>query len=126
MRFFSLAVAASSLAAASASPVSKRQMGGILICTGANATGDCVYQKYELYKCHELQAPFWQNSSTFAPDGDSFACYPRLSDCGVICTSPTGCTSGHIDFDYEHKFNLTASQWSTLIRSFDCFNKRQG
>ncbi|KAM3514471.1 hypothetical protein MY11210_001915 [Beauveria gryllotalpidicola] len=126
MKFIALAVAASSLAAAFASPVSKRQVGGVLICTGANATGDCVYQKYELDKCHELQAPFLKNSSTFAPDGDNFACYPRLSDCGGNCTSPTGCTFGQVDFAYEHKFNLTAIQWNTLIRSFDCFEKKRG
>ncbi|KAJ4145268.1 hypothetical protein LMH87_004123 [Akanthomyces muscarius] len=124
MKFFSLAVAASSLAVVSASPVEKREVGGVLICTGPDATGDCIYQKYELEKCHQLKAPFLGNSATFAPDGDDFYCYPHLSNCGE-CRSPSGCTFGAVDFNYEHKFNLTAIQWNTNLRSFDCYEKRK-
>ncbi|OAA69467.1 hypothetical protein ISF_02737 [Cordyceps fumosorosea ARSEF 2679] len=124
MKFGTLAVTVSSLTAVSGSPIEKREVGGVLICTGANATGDCVYKKYELNKCQQLEPPFLANASTFAPDGDAFACYPRVMDCGGICTSPTGCTFGQVDFGYEHKFNLSAIQWNTLIRSFDCFEKQ--
>ncbi|OAR02756.1 hypothetical protein LLEC1_07594 [Akanthomyces lecanii] len=125
MKLTSLAVAASSLAVVSASPVEKRQVGGVLICTGPDATGDCIYQKYELKKCHQLAAPFLANSATFAPDGDDFYCFPRTRNCDGICTSPTGCTFGQVDFNYEHKFNLTAISWNTLLRSFDCFEKEK-
>lgn len=48
----------------------------VLICNGPNATGYCEYEQYELEKCFDLKAPLFQNSSTFAPDGDSFYCYP--------------------------------------------------
>ncbi|ATY63785.1 hypothetical protein A9K55_004789 [Cordyceps militaris] len=125
MKFSILAIAASSLAVGSSSPVQKREMGGILICTGANATGDCVYKKYELVKCHQLEPPFLGNSSTFAPDGEDFGCYPRVVDCNGMCTSHTGCTFGWVDFDYEHKFNLSAIEWNTLIRSFACIPKHK-
>ncbi|KAJ6782073.1 hypothetical protein PWT90_03151 [Aphanocladium album] len=128
MKFVTLAVAASSIAAVSA------EVGGVtnppffppqvLVCNGPNATGECVYIKNKLGECTQLQAPFRTNSSTFAPDGDNFACFPRLTDCDTICKSPTGCTFGQVDFNYEHKFNLTAIGWNTLIRSFDCFVKK--
>lgn len=38
--------------------------------------GYCEYAQYELEKCYDLKAPLFQNSSTFAPDGDGFYCYP--------------------------------------------------
>lgn len=94
-----------------------------MLCTGANATGHCTHETYELQKCHQLPAPFYTNTSTFAPDGEDFFCWPRIYNCGDPCFSPTGCTFGRVDFNYEHKYNLTAIGWNTLIRSFDCQQK---
>ncbi len=93
----------------------------MLICTGANATGECMYNTYELGKCNNLTAPYFRNTKTFAPDGGNFYCYPRIYQCGGICHSPTGCTFGEVDFGYEHKYDLSAIQWDTLISSFDCY-----
>jgi hypothetical protein len=95
------------------------------MCTGANATGTCHYEVYKLEKCHQLPPPFYKNVKTFAPDGENFACYPRVYDCGGICKSPTGCTFGKVDFNYEHKYNISAIGWDTLFQSFDCFEKRK-
>ncbi|KAI8677290.1 hypothetical protein NCS56_00618800 [Fusarium sp. Ph1] len=114
-----------SASAVSASPIHKRELGGVLMCTGANATGTCHYEVYKLEKCHQLPPPFYKNVKTFAPDGENFACYPRVYDCGGICKSPTGCTFGKVDFNYEHKYNLSAIGWDTLFQSFDCFEKRK-
>jgi hypothetical protein len=50
----------------------------VLICHGANATGNCHYEVYSLEECHDLPAGLSANASTFAPDGDSFFCYPRV------------------------------------------------
>ncbi|KAF5018511.1 hypothetical protein F66182_9516 [Fusarium sp. NRRL 66182] len=108
----------------SASPLHKREIGGVLICTGANATGTCSHKVYELEKCHQLPKPFYQNISTFAPDGEAFDCFPRTTGCKDICKSPTGCTFGAVDFDYENKFNLTAIKWNNLFSSFDCSLKK--
>lgn len=145
MKVSTLLVAAVA-SAASASPVDKRERGGVslllllllllllpppsapldadtrqlLTCTGPNATGTCKHQVYELNKCVQLEAPFYHNTSTFAPDGESFSCFPRVTDCGAICRSPTGCTFGAVNFTYEHKFDLGAIRWNTLIASFDC------
>ncbi|KAK2608779.1 hypothetical protein QQS21_002636 [Conoideocrella luteorostrata] len=121
--FISAAIA--SAAAVSASPIEKREVGGILLCTGANATGTCNYQVYPLNTCQQLKAPFYQNTNTFAVDGEDFFCFPRLYDCGGICTSPTGCTFGSVDFNYEHKYNLSAIGWDKYIMSFDCQLKRK-
>jgi hypothetical protein len=90
------------------------------MCTGANATGTCEHKVYKLDTCHQLKEPFLENVKTFAPDGEDFRCFPRLSDCGGPCTSPTGCTFGAVTFDYENKYNLSAIQWDNLFRSFDC------
>ncbi|KAH7272861.1 hypothetical protein FSOLCH5_003152 [Fusarium solani] len=114
-----------SASAVSASPIHKRELGGVLMCTGANATGTCHYEVYKLEKCHQLPPPFYKNVKTFAPDGENFACYPRVYDCGGICKSPTGCTFGKVDFNYEHKYNISAIGWDTLFQSFDCFEKRK-
>ncbi|KAM4057090.1 hypothetical protein HRG_003939 [Hirsutella rhossiliensis] len=122
MKVSTFLVAAAS--AVSASPVDKRALGGLLMCTGANATGTCKHQVYELNKCVQLEAPFYHNTSTFAPDGESFSCFPRVTNCGAICTSPTGCTFGAVNFTYEHKFDLGAIKWNTLIASFDCLPNR--
>lgn len=141
----SIAIAAivSALAVTSA-PIHKREVGGVcfipfprlnisvsmltslkvLMCTGANATGTCHYEVYELKTCHQLPEPFHKNTTTFAPDGEHFACYPRTYDCGGICRSPTGCTFGAVDFNYEHKYNLEAIEWNHLIKSFDCALKK--
>ena len=97
----------------------------MLLCTGTNSTGTCKYNAYELNKCQQLAAPFLQNTNTFAVDGDNFFCFPRTVDCGGICKSPTGCTFGQVDFNYEHKYNLSAIQWDKNIRSFDCQLKQK-
>ncbi|KAM5351275.1 hypothetical protein ACJ41O_003998 [Fusarium nematophilum] len=122
---FTVAAVVSALAA-SAWPIHhKREIGGVLMCTGVNATGTCHYQVYELEKCHQLPKPYYLNINTFAPDGENFACYPRASGCDDICKSPTGCTFGAVDFNYENKFNLGAIKWNTLFKSFDCIMKRK-
>lgn len=105
---------------ASAAPIEQREVGGVLICNGANATGECEYRAYELETCYDLAAPLYQNSSTFAPDGDGFFCYPYATSCDGICTSPTGCTMGAVSFDYEHKFDLGAVGWDKGISSLTC------
>ncbi|GAB0138969.1 hypothetical protein EsDP_00007188 [Epichloe bromicola] len=123
MRLSTIAALASA-AAVSASPIEKRQVGGVLLCTGVNATGTCKYQVYPLNQCQQLEKPFYQNTSTFAVDGEDFECNPRLVDCGgPICTSPTGCTLGPVDFNYKHKWNLDAG-WDKYITSFDCHLKK--
>ena len=93
------------------------------MCTGANATGTCEHKTYELKTCHDLSAPFFENINTFAPDGEDFECFPRVTACNEICMSPTGCTFGAVDFNYEHKYNLSAISWDKLFRSFDCILK---
>lgn len=145
---FSVAVATIAVMVASALPIhnfQKREVGGvslsppfqhpsgllnisntsqILTCTGVNATGTCHYEVYELDKCHQLPEPFHANINTFAPDGEAFSCYPRTTDCDGICRSPTGCTFGSVDFNYEHKYDLSAIHWNTLFKSFDCSAKK--
>ena len=74
-------------------------------------------------ECHNLEKPYLQNTATFAPDGEAFECFPRVGNCSSICTSPTGCTFGAVDFKYEHKYNLTAIEWNKLIASFECNKK---
>ncbi|KAG6003443.1 hypothetical protein E4U21_002037 [Claviceps maximensis] len=123
MKLSSVAALASA-AFVGASPVEKRQVGGVLLCTGVNATGTCKHQVYQLNKCQQLSAPFYQNTNTFAVDGEGFECSPRLVDCGSICRSPTGCTFGAVDFNYKHKWNLGAIGWDKYIKSFDCHLKR--
>lgn len=121
MKVFSIIAAVVSVMIASASPIEKRELGGILMCTGVNATGTCHYDVYELGKCHQLPKPFHTNINTFALDGEDFACYPRIYDCGGQCRSKTGCTFGLVNFDYENKYNLGAIKWDKFFRSFDCF-----
>ncbi|KAJ2976634.1 hypothetical protein NQ176_g4834 [Zarea fungicola] len=124
MKFAPFVVTASMAAGSDASPMSRRELGGILLCTGVNATGTCIYNTYNLEECHQLRAPFLANTSTFAPDGENFACYPRNYNCGEPCMSPTGCTFGQVDFDYIHKYDLGAIGWANLMHSFDCFKKK--
>ncbi|KAJ0109216.1 hypothetical protein J7T55_009547 [Diaporthe amygdali] len=121
MKFFACLIILTIAAISAAKPVEKRQMGGVLICNGANATGDCSYQVYELDSCHNMTSQFSNNAATFAPDDDDFHCFPYLMACGGICTSPTGCSPGAISYDTPEKFNLTAlSGWDHLISSFEC------
>ncbi|KFG81597.1 hypothetical protein MANI_013988 [Metarhizium anisopliae] len=124
MKFSAVAAIVSSAVAVSASPVEKRAIGGVLLCTGANSTGTCKYSVYELNKCHQLTEPFYQNTNTFALDGENFYCFPRLVNCTDICTSPTGCTFGAVDYSYEHKYNLSAISWDKYITSFQCGMKQ--
>lgn len=92
----------------------------VLLCTGANSTGTCSYEVYELDKCHQLKEPFYHNTTTFSPDGEEFYCYPRTTSCTDSCRSPTGCTFGSVDYNYENKNNLTVIGWNDIISSFDC------
>ncbi|RCI14634.1 hypothetical protein L249_6418 [Ophiocordyceps polyrhachis-furcata BCC 54312] len=120
MKVSSALTVVSAAALASGSPVEKRAIGGVLLCTGPNSTGICDYKVYELNKCHQLSAPFHHNTSTFAPDGEAFSCFPRVTDCSAICMSPTGCTFGAVSFHSPLKEDLGKIQWNTLISSFDC------
>ncbi|KAK3333563.1 hypothetical protein B0T19DRAFT_129391 [Cercophora scortea] len=105
---------------ARASKNERRELGGVLICNGANAQGRCQYNTYKLDTCYNLTAPYYRNASTFAPDGDGFYCYPYIMPCGGICMSPEGCTLGPVSFSYPYKFNLSAVGWDHYISSFDC------
>ncbi|RBR25858.1 uncharacterized protein FIESC28_01351 [Fusarium coffeatum] len=126
MKFSQIVAAFASATSISAFPLLslyKRELGGVLLCTGANSTGTCTHEVYEFDVCHQLKAPFYHNTSTFSPDGEDFFCYPRTVDCDGICKSPTGCTFGPVDYEYENKANLTAIEWNTLISSFRCKRK---
>lgn len=115
-----LAIAIATATTTTSSPLEKRAIGGVLLCTGANSTGTCSYKVYDLNKCHQLPAPFNHNTSTFAPDGEAFTCFPRVTGCKDICKSPTGCTFGGVSFASPLKNDLGIIQWNTLISSFDC------
>lgn len=91
------------------------------MCTGAYATGQCQHKVYDMDICYQLEDPWYMNIKTFAPDGEAFACYPRMTDCGGLCKSPTGCTCGAVNFTYEHKYDFGAISWDTMMKSFDCF-----
>ena len=41
-------------------------------------------------------------------------------NCSQICTSPTGCTFGAVDFYNPRKWDLSAIGWEHLIGSFTC------
>ncbi|KAH8176383.1 hypothetical protein LIA77_04801 [Sarocladium implicatum] len=115
---------------ASASPIhEKREIGGVLLCTGANSTGTCVHHVSQIsqvgeVKCNQLRSPFFENTATFAPDGEDFECFPRSYSCGEICRSPTGCTFGPVDYSFKYKYDLGRIGWKNLIQSFDCAMKR--
>ncbi|CEJ93615.1 hypothetical protein VHEMI09193 [[Torrubiella] hemipterigena] len=100
--------------------VAAAELGGVLLCTGANQTGICQYKVVPFEECIQVPQIFYTNTRTFAPDGEEFYCYPRVTNCGDPCNLPTGCTSGYVDFAYQHKYNLTAVGWDRLVRSFDC------
>ncbi|KAI1854670.1 hypothetical protein JX266_000788 [Neoarthrinium moseri] len=118
--FTGLLTVAASVSAAPMETVAKRDVGGVLICQGANATGTCHYEKYTLDECHDLPTDLSGNASTFAPDGDNFFCFPKVGNCASICTSPTGCTFGAVDFNSPVKYDLSSIQWDHLIQSFRC------
>ncbi|KAF3016489.1 hypothetical protein E8E14_010049 [Neopestalotiopsis sp. 37M] len=116
----SVLVSAAAISAAPTAQIAKREAGGVLICQGANATGNCHYEVYTMQECHDLPADLQRNASTFAPDGDNFYCYPRAGNCSQICTSPTGCTFGAVSFDSPVKYDLSSIQWDNLIGAFSC------
>ncbi|KOS18513.1 hypothetical protein ESCO_000136 [Escovopsis weberi] len=93
----------------------------ILICTGANATGACSYNVYNFTQCYQLDTPYYENVRTFAPDGEAFFCYPRMTNCGEPCFGPTGCTVGPVNFTYPHKYDFAAIGWNKHFKSFDCY-----
>lgn len=93
----------------------------ILICTGANATGECTHDVYALDTCTNLTTPYYQHAATFAPDGEAFYCYPYLVPCGGACRSPEGCTYGAVSYNTTAKFDLAAAGgWDKYISSFEC------
>ncbi|KAI0380932.1 hypothetical protein F5Y04DRAFT_281278 [Hypomontagnella monticulosa] len=134
MQFFalitSLIAAATCVSALPAALLAKREIGGvtnfflanlqILICNGANATGPCHYEVYSMNDCHDMPEGFSAKTKTFAPDGDRFFCFPKVGRCDEICTSPTGCTFGSVDFNSPVKYDLSKIQWDHLIESFRC------
>ncbi|KAJ4169925.1 hypothetical protein NW754_006070 [Fusarium falciforme] len=113
-----------SASAVSASPIHKRELGGPHVHR-SQRNRNLPLRGLQARKVPPAASPFYKNVKTFAPDGENFACYPRVYDCGGICKSPTGCTFGKVDFNYEHKFNISAIGWDTLFQSFDCFEKRK-
>ncbi|ORY69738.1 uncharacterized protein BCR38DRAFT_419960 [Pseudomassariella vexata] len=115
-----LLAAAVSTSAAPTANIAKREIGGVLICQGVNATGTCAYSAYTMEDCHDLPDNLSGNAATFAPDGDNFYCYPKAGKCADICTSPTGCTFGAVSFDSPVKYDLTSIKWQTLLKSFTC------
>ncbi|KAK4250535.1 hypothetical protein C7999DRAFT_38380 [Corynascus novoguineensis] len=108
------------LAQGSPLPSEHNRIGGVLICNDPNGQGHCEYTVYELEKCYDLPPELVNNAATFAPDDAPFYCYPYIMECGGICTSPTGCTMGAVNYEYEHKFNLTEVGWNKYITSFEC------
>ncbi|KAI1361556.1 hypothetical protein F5Y08DRAFT_314310 [Xylaria arbuscula] len=116
-----LAAASSVSALPKPATIEKRAVGGVLLCQGANATGACYYEAYTLDECHDVPADLYHNTRTFAPDGDDFYCWPRVSSCSDICKSPTGCTfGGAFYFDNPNKYDLTKISWDASLASFDC------
>ncbi|KAI0024697.1 hypothetical protein F4780DRAFT_549988 [Xylariomycetidae sp. FL0641] len=117
----SLIVAAACVSALPKPTTEKRATGGILLCNGVNATGDCHYEVYALDACHNVPDGFSKKTSTFAPDGDGFYCTPYVGTCEMTCSSPTGCTfGGTIDFYNPAKFNLAEIAWDESLMSFEC------
>ncbi|KAI0480236.1 hypothetical protein GGR56DRAFT_687225 [Xylariaceae sp. FL0804] len=99
----------------------KRQTGGVLLCQGVDATDTCNYTVYAMETCYDVPTGFSKNTSTFAPDGDDFYCFPRVGTCAETCTSPTGCTfGGALYFDNPAKYNLSMISWESSLMSFDC------
>ncbi|ROW04645.1 hypothetical protein VPNG_07427 [Cytospora leucostoma] len=116
-----LTILTSALIAVIATPLQRRQIGGVLICNGAHATGNCTYQVYRLDTCHNLTAAYYRDAATFAPDGEEFYCYPYIQPCGGVCTSPEGCTAGALSYNTTDRFNLTAlGGWDRYIAAFEC------
>ncbi|KAH9898948.1 hypothetical protein F4778DRAFT_178343 [Xylariomycetidae sp. FL2044] len=124
MQFFttiiSLVIAATWATAFPRRHMAKREVGGVTICSGANATGTCHYEVYSMNECHDLPAELSGDARTFAPDNSGFFCYPHVGSCADICTSPTGCTFGAVDYYNPVKSDLATIQWDHLIQSFDC------
>ncbi|CAJ2506133.1 Uu.00g002630.m01.CDS01 [Anthostomella pinea] len=116
-----LIAAAACVSAYPRPPMAKREVGGVLMCKGANATGDCHYEVYSLQDCHDVPDGFSKNTLTFAPDGDQFYCWPRVGTCADICKSPTGCTfGGTLYFSNPAKYDLAKISWDKSLMSFDC------
>ncbi|KAI1212896.1 uncharacterized protein F4807DRAFT_303929 [Annulohypoxylon truncatum] len=120
----SIVAAVTCVSARGRPPLAKREIGGVLICNGANATGACHYEVYSLQDCHNMPEGFSGNTKTFAPDGDAFYCYPKVGQCDDICTSPTGCTFGAVSFYNPVKWDLSSIKWDHLIESFDCYQNQ--
>ncbi|KAI1812684.1 hypothetical protein GGS20DRAFT_556779 [Poronia punctata] len=117
----SIIAASASVSALPKPNVAKREAGGVLLCQGANATGKCHYETFALDECHDMPEAFYRNTKTFAPDGEDFYCWPRVSKCSDICKSPTGCTfGGTFYFNHPHKYDISKISWDKSISSFDC------
>ncbi|KAI1828311.1 hypothetical protein F4861DRAFT_535273 [Xylaria intraflava] len=119
--FTAILTAATCVSALPKPILDKRAVGGVLLCQGANATGDCHYEVYSLDECHDVPEGFFHNTRTFAPDGDDFYCWPRVATCKDICKSPSGCTfGGAFYFDNPNKYDLSKILWDKSLGSFDC------
>ncbi|KAI1154518.1 hypothetical protein F4825DRAFT_170478 [Nemania diffusa] len=113
--------AATCVSALPSPPIPKRALGGVRLCTGANATGVCHYEVYSLNACHDVPKALYQNTRTFAPDNDDFFCWPRVNTCEEICMSPTGCTfGGAFYYANPNKYDLAKISWDKSLGSFDC------
>ncbi|KAJ4411730.1 hypothetical protein N0V82_008914 [Gnomoniopsis sp. IMI 355080] len=122
MQFLVFLTALATASLSTAKPIEKRQLGGVLLCTGAQSTGECTHQVVSFGTCTNLTAPYLTNTSTFAPDGEEQYCYPYLYPCGGICKSPEGCTLGAVSYNSTAKTNLAAAGgWNELIESFECY-----
>ncbi|KAG8428681.1 hypothetical protein J3459_002544 [Metarhizium acridum] len=79
MKYSTVAAIVSSAVAVSASPVEKRAIGGVLLCTGANSTGTCKYSVYELNKCHQLTEPFYRTQTPLPSTAKTSTASPSSS-----------------------------------------------
>ncbi|POS77520.1 hypothetical protein DHEL01_v204098 [Diaporthe helianthi] len=97
-------------------------IGAVRICTGPHVTGICTDEQYQVNTCYNMTSEFVRNADTFVPDNDEFYCFPYLTACGGICTSPTGCTLGPISQYTPNNDNLAQIDggWNRLIASFEC------
>ncbi|KAK8173677.1 hypothetical protein IWX90DRAFT_484611 [Phyllosticta citrichinensis] len=91
MHAFTVAAALVSIVSLSAAAptIEKRQdvdieAGQVIICTGANNSGDCYTKTYKSNECNILPAPYYQNVLTFAP-GRQILC--RVTNSQNSCTT---------------------------------------
>lgn len=77
-----------------ANPIAqKRAVGGVLMCTGANSTGQCNHAVHPMDKCVNVTTALYHKVVTFAPDGEEFYCYPYEY---IIPARSGGCKRGRV------------------------------